>query len=331
MAPGALRCSRIRKDRLQPIQIVQISRLFMASRYASWIVLSCALAYLLGAIALAALLAYPIDQAFELKLSLARLVNRLALLLLVIGILPASKLARLSWAEIGFPARSATFWRQFALGFLIGIAILSLVIVTLVAMDVRSIVSGEFDRIDRILKHFGGALASAMGASLVEETLFRGVLFGALIKYANLRSALTITAFFYAALHFLGGRGDIEIAELSWTSGLELLPDAWFRAFNSANLDSFVALLVVSVFLCAVRIENPRGIAYCMGLHTAWVFLIKLTKRYTAIEPDSPWNFLVGTYDGVIGILVATWLGWITLVYLFLIHKRSLRNSPASE
>ncbi|MGH8476403.1 MAG: CPBP family glutamic-type intramembrane protease [Methylococcales bacterium] len=300
----------------------------MNSRYSPWIVCLLALAYLFGAVVAAALLAYPIHQWLDLNISFPRLVNRLGLGLLIIGIIPAFKTAGLTWADMGFPGRGSIFARQFSQGFLLGLAILGIVILTVIALGVRNLLPDEVERSERILKYLGGALATALGVSIVEESLFRGLLFGALTKYANARSALPITAFFYAELHFIGRRGEVAAEILHWTSGLELVPAALLQIFDPANLDSFLALFVVSLFLCAVRLETPLGIGYCIGLHTAWVFLLKLTKRYTALAPDSPWSFLVGTYDGVIGILVAFWLGLITIYYFYRIRKnQGLKHS----
>ncbi|MGH8499465.1 MAG: CPBP family intramembrane glutamic endopeptidase, partial [Methylococcales bacterium] len=212
----------------------------------------------------------------------------------------------------------------------LGTAILGIVAVALIALDVRTVLQSEIDQSERLIHNLSGAIVTGLIVSVLEESLFRGLLFGALMKYGNIRSALLITAFFYAGLHFIGGRGDIPAEELRWTSGLELVPAALLQISSPANLDSFLALFVVSLFLCAVLIETPRGIGYCIGLHAAWVFILKLTKRYTAAVPDSPWGFLVGHYDGVIGYLVLGWLGAITLVYCYRIRKKADYRKPAA-
>lgn len=290
---------------------------------------SLALFYLLGAILIAALLAYPVYNLIDLKLSFPRLVNRLGLGLLLVGILPVCKIAGLSAAEIGFPDNRSTLALQFCKGFLLGTAILGVVVIVLIALDVRTVSPSELSRSGRLGHNLIGALTTGLIVAILEETLFRGFLFGALIKYANIRSALWITAFYYAQLHFISGRGDVVPGELRWTSGLELVPAALLQSFNVANLDSFLALFVVSLFLSAVLIETPRGIGYCIGLHAAWVFILKLTKRYSEVVPDSPWSFLIGHYDGMIGYLVAFWLAAITLVYGYRIRKKLTCQKPA--
>ncbi|MGR9106839.1 MAG: CPBP family intramembrane glutamic endopeptidase [Gammaproteobacteria bacterium] len=291
-------------------------------RHPAWVSFSWALAYLAVAITVAALIAYPIHRGLDLPISFPRLVNRLGLGLLIIGIFPARKIIGLSLAEMGFPGSWRSFSVQFGKGFLIGTGILALAILVLIALDVRSVLQTEIDRSDRLFHNLFGAIRTGVIVSILEETLFRGLLFGALLKYGSPRTAFLITAFFYAGLHFIGGHGEIPADALHWTSGLELVPGALFQVFDPANFDSFLALFVVSLFLSLVLVESPRGIAYCMGLHAAWVFLLKLTKRYTEVVPDSPRAFLVGNYDGIIGYLVAGWLLAITLLYYRRIRKQ---------
>lgn len=294
----------------------------MNSKYTPWLLFSLALGYLLGAILIAALLAYPVTLLLDLKVSFPRLVNRLGLGLLIIGIFPVRRKIGLSALEMGFPCNGSTLMLQFSKGFLLGAVILGIVVLALIALDVRSVLQSQIDWPDRLVRHLAGAMGTGMIVSVLEESLFRGLLFGTVLKYGNIRSALLITAFFYAGLHFIGGRGEVAAEELRWTSGLELVPAALLQIFNLANLDSFLALFVVSLFLCTVLIETPRGIGYCIGLHAAWIFILKLTKRYTELVPGNPWSFLVGNYDGVIGYLVMIWLLVITLVYSYGIRKR---------
>lgn len=288
-----------------------------------------ALAYLLSAIAIAALLAYPVYQLIDLKVSFPRLVNRLGLGLLILGIFPLRKIIGLSAAEMGFPDDMRIFFKQLVHGFGIGLAILALVIFVLIALEVRTTTANPFDNANLFMRHLCGAFASGVLVALAEEPLFRGLLFGAATKYGKLLPAFFITAFFYAGLHFISGRGEVSVDQLHWLSGLELVPPALLRIFEPSNLDSFAALFVVSLFLTTVLSAKPRGIGYCIGLHASWVFLLKLTKRYTEVVPDSPWHFLVGSYDGIIGYLVALWLLLVTFAYQFRISRS--RNAPPAS
>jgi uncharacterized protein len=304
----------------------------MYTKHGPWTLFAMALCYLLIAIVIAALLAYPVYRLADLEISFPRLVNRLGLGLLILGIFPARKLLGLSVAEMGFPASWQALAMQFAKGFLLGAVILGLVVLVLLGLDIRNPLPGESAEFGRLPGRLAGALGTGLIVAVVEESLFRGLLFGAASKHGTIGSALFVTAFFYAGLHFIGGRGEVPAADLQWSTGLELIPPALLQIFAPANLDSFLALFAVSLFLSAVLIETPRGIGYCIGLHAAWVFILKLTKRYTEVVPDGPLSFLVGSYDGVIGYLVAAWLLAITVVYSYRIrNKRRYGSTAAGE
>lgn len=303
----------------------------MNRKYSPWNPFFIALVYLLTAIAIATLLAYPIYLLLDLNIKFPRLINRLTLGILIIGIYPVSKKIGLSAKEMGFAPRFPTLAVQFCKGFVLGTVILGIVVYVLIMLDVRTILQSEIDRPDRLVRNLVGATATGFIVSILEETLFRGLLFGACLKYGNIRSAFLITAFFYAGLHFIGGRGEIPTEELHWTTGFQLVPDALLQIFNLINIDSFLALFSVSLFLSAVLIETPRGIGYCIGLHAAWVFVLKLTKRYTEVVPDNSWKFLVGSYDGVIGYLVCTWLLLLTIFYGLRIRKNFKRTEPVAK
>jgi hypothetical protein len=74
--------------------------------------------------------------------------------------------------------------------------------------------------------------------------------------------------------------------------------------FQWKHLSSMAALFMVGVFLALVR-EHTGHIAWGIGLHAGWVFVIQVTRRMTDGNPEAPAAFLVGTYDGIIGWLAA--------------------------
>jgi membrane protease YdiL (CAAX protease family) len=80
------------------------------------------------------------------------------------------------------------------------------------------------------------------------------------------------------------------------------------------HLDSFVALVMVGVFLALVR-ERTGHIGWGIGLHAGWVFVIQVTRRVTEEDPQAPLAFLTGDYDGVIGWLGAAWISLLAVLY----------------
>ncbi len=290
------------------------------------------LIYLLTAIGVAALAAYPISQWLSADFGLARIINRITLGLLVLGILPMRRWLDLSAFEMGFTMRMTTFAVQLTKGFALGLIILGIVITTLIALKVRIVLPALIDLPGKLSHELYASLRTGIIVAFLEETLFRGLLFGALLKYGSIRSAVLITAVFYASLHFIHGRGVSVPEKIEWTSGISMIPDALSELFNVTNFDSFLALFFVSVFLTSVRLGTTAGIGYCIGLHAGWVFILRLTKTFTAVSPNTEWGFLIGQYDGVIGYLVAGWLlAWSALFFLFLRPKGNLETPGVKQ
>lgn len=285
------------------------------------------LIYLLAAICIAALIAYPIAQLLDADFGLARIINRITLGLLVLGILPTRGWLGLRAFEMGFTTHTASFAAQLAKGFALGLVILGIIVMTLIALKVRTVLPALIDLPGKLSHELFASLRTGIIVAFLEETLFRGLLFGALLKYGSIRSAMLITAVFYASLHFIHGRSVVVPEKIEWTSGLSMVPDALFELFNVTNFDSFLALFFVSIFLSCVRLGTTAGIGYCIGLHTSWVFILRLTKTFTEVSADSDWGFLIGQYDGVTGYLVAGWL--FTCSALFSLFSRPRENSEA--
>ncbi len=213
----------------------------------------------------------------------------------------------ISFEEMGFSLQLARFSRQLLAGFLIGLVILGIAIITLMYLKVRTVVPAVINLPGKLSHELLASLRTGLIVGFLEESLFRGLLFGALLKYGSTASALMITGIFYASLHFIHGRHLATSTQLDWTSGVSMVPDALIELFNTTHFDSFLALFFVSIFLSCVRLHNPIGLGYCIGLHASWVFLLRLTKSFTEPTPSEDWGFLVGTYDGIIGYLTGTW------------------------
>jgi membrane protease YdiL (CAAX protease family) len=131
-------------------------------------------------------------------------------------------------------------------------------------------------------------------------------------RESGFAAAVAGTALFYSAIHFLA-RARLGHDDIGWGSGFELMAVALSRFAQPASIaDSFVTLVLVGVLLALVR-HRTGGIAAGIGLHMGWVCVIKATHWSTAPAADSRWSFLVGSFDGYTGWLVA---GWAALMLL---------------
>ncbi len=273
--------------------------------------------YFLMATFLGVLLAYLLTQVLGGVVPYHKLVNKCTLLVLLLGIYPVMKHLRWQAADLGFAADRALFFGQLMRGFGLGVAIMSVMIFALLVLDIRVVDEEEIVSLSNILVVAAKALLVGLLVGMLEEVLFRGVLFGSLRRSTGVIYAGMVSALFYAALHFLKPGVVIPVAEVSWWSGFQLIMPAFAALFRIEVLDSFLALFCVGIFLACVRGLIADSLGYCMGLHAGWVFVIKVSKSLTDAHPQSDWSFLVGNYNGIIGYGVAIWLLVLTSLMIY--------------
>lgn len=272
--------------------------------------------YFLAAAFIAAFIAYPLFELAESDVyQFERWVTRSALLLLVLSIFPTLKFFNLSLKSIGHNQTLKSFGRKFVSSFLVGLCILAVVIGTILLLDIRHFDSNESITGKLLLSSFFAGLLVA----LIEETLFRGLFFSLSKTWHGVLTAVIVSSFFYSLLHFIKPIEHIDKNALNWLSGTQVILNA-FSAVALMNITDFLALFAVGVLLALVRYRT-NSLAFCIGLHASWVFLIKVTKDITNANASSDWSFLVGQYDGIVGLLCFVWLALVIGAYVLFISK----------
>ena len=149
------------------------------------------------------------------------------------------------------------------------------------------------------------ALAAGLIIALIEETLFRGAMLTAIQRQSSNFFAVISTSCLYAFVHFLQPETSLVPNTLNWSSGFIVLKNAFLPLFQPTKLvDSFIALFLAGILLALIKIRTNK-LSICIGIHTGWVFTIKLFKRVTDTNINSEYAFLTGSYDKVIGYLAA--------------------------
>ena len=284
------------------------------------------LAAIAGAVLLAALLAYPAyallhplqpDWRFD------RIAARIwALLMLAAVAFLARRLRLTSAADWGYGAPRPRWLAQFGFGLAAGLVSMLPVTLTMLALDVRPL------RPDLTVGVLAGALLAGLGSGLavgfLEETLFRGLMQGAVLR--ELRRplpAILAVAVVYSALHFLA-RANIPHAQVHWDSGLVLLASIFGQFAAPAGIvDSFLALCAVGLLLGLVTWWTG-SIALAVGLHAGWVWMMRTTVGVTSGNAAAPFAWLVSRSDGYTGWLVLVWTLLVTL--LIVAMRRRLRS-----
>ena len=269
---------------------------------------------LLAASTLACFLGYFIFQGLDGQYPLAKIITKSTQVLLVLSIFPAMAYLKISHPELGF-ATKKIFLKQIILGFGIGFMTLMPVFIVQYALGINIIDVTQQWNLEVIATKMLISLCLAMLISLVEEPIFRGILFVGLKKQLPTIAVILLSSIYYAALHFLNSKAEVPIQQLNILSGFSLLGEAFSNLINPQILSAFAALMMVGVFLGTLRSQVKESLGLCIGCHTCWVWQIKMSKSLFNTDFSSDYIYLVSSYDGVVGPLVAGWLGLALIGY----------------
>ncbi len=289
------------------------------------------LGYLAGVFALGAALAYPVYGLLDFWWNDAppfhKVVHRtlkLSALMLLWPLMHGMGLfSRRQW---GYGTTSGSFATGVSLGMLFGIGSLGFVVIGLVLLDVRVLTSLPEMTPTAFVVVLGKALAAGLVIGLIEETWFRGALFSVVSRDSHLLRAVWVTAVLFAAVHFIRADAVIVPLDPTWSDGFVVIANSFYLFADTAFIDSFLAL-VAAGFLLGLMRQHKGHIAYCIGVHAGWVVVIKTAQKVSEVNKDSPFAFLVGSYDGVIGYLACVVFGLLSVAYYELAVKRTTAGS----
>jgi membrane protease YdiL (CAAX protease family) len=270
--------------------------------------------YLLACLVLGALLTYPLMQTGWVEHAPHRVMGRLTQVFILLGLWPFLRAMGLASREaLGWDASRPVFLRAVGRGWLAGLAILLALTLMLLALEVRTPDIDGGDWLRGLAEKALQALIGGLLIGLLEETFFRGALYGA-IRRRGLAPAVFWSAFLYALLHFMKPGTLPDGVPFDWAGTEQMFVQTFTGVFQWRHVDSMVALLLVGVFLGLVR-ERTGHIGWCIGLHAGWVFVIQVTRHLTDGSDASTYSWLAGDYDGTIGWLAAAWIGFLALGY----------------
>ncbi len=266
--------------------------------------------YLVVCLALAAALSVPLMQTGWLDYPPERVLGRLAQVLALLGVWPFLKAMGLADRRaLGYGVSRSRFLAGLILGWVLGVLILLALALALFELQIRVPDPGSLSW-SFVAQKVLQALIGGLLIGVLEETFFRGALFGAIRRRDGVLPALVWSALLYAVLHVMKP-GALPPGTSFDVSGVQAMVAAVFLdVFQWRNLDTLAALFAVGMFLGLVR-ERTGHIGWCIGLHAGWVLVIQATRAVTDGNPDSPLAFLVGDYDGTIGWLAMVWIGFL--------------------
>lgn len=219
------------------------------------------LVYALAVILLGSLLApsaFSIIHAHWPLIPFRRVFDRVLLIVALAGLVPMLRAAGVhSMAELGY-GRSPSWGWQVLGGFAVGIFSLGLCAVLL-----RQFTDWK--------TNYVGNLLSAVVVGVIEETFFRGGIFGAFRRNCSLGLAVVVSSGIYAVLHFCK---PIEPVTVTWLTGFTHLGMIWQNFGTQVNWFGLVTLVLVGAVL-ALAFEWTKALYFSIGLHAGWVFMLK--------------------------------------------------------
>jgi len=236
-----------------------------------------------------------------------RYFNRAVLVCAIVFIWPFTRWVRLERALL--PA-----WRPFNAGLKQGVVSFVLAAGLLLALGFTFLQIGAYQlRPDPRWWKLGEPITAALGAGIVEEFFFRGLLLGLLLRTMTETKALLALTFVFALIHFLKPPEGWQISDaaVTWSSGFLVLQQI---ALGFGDVDfllaEFATLFAVGWVLAKIRLQTGALWAG-IGLHGGWVFGLKYFSALTTYSGSwLPW---IGTNlkVGLMPLCTVLFTGWL--------------------
>jgi len=165
---------------------------------------------------------------------------------------------------------------------------------------------------------FAKIVSTSVAVPILEETFFRGLILGILLRSGRKFISIFVTSAFYSIVHFLKAPEQTSTI-VTWTSGFNSIAHS-FSQFADPILvtASFTTLFLIGWILADARMRT-LSLWLPIGLHSGWIFANGAFNRIAETKIVMlPWlgrNLLVGIVPLAIGGL--TWLimrGWLKYV-----------------
>jgi membrane protease YdiL (CAAX protease family) len=171
-------------------------------------------------------------------------------------------------------------------------------------------------------KLFSKALIPALGAGVMEELIFRGLILGLWLRATSPRMAWIGSSVMFSFVHFLSPPDGMEIADPgAWHAGFEILASTLGHFASPAFfVTEFATLTLLGLILGWCRLRT-FSLWLPIGLHAGLVFALKTFSMMRDLDPVSPLNpWLIGG-DLKSGILPLFILGICFVICAGIVRK----------
>ena len=167
---------------------------------------------------------------------------------------------------------------------------------------------------------FWQVVLAAMSVPFIEETFFRGIVLGLLLRTGRKFLPIIAVSALFALVHFLKG-ADRAATIVTWTSGFQSIAQA-FAGFGDLIMvaSAFATLFLIGCILANARVLT-NSLWLSIGLHAGWIFASGtfswLARPQVVAFPWMGKNLLVGIVP--LCLVAVTWI----LMWLWLKHDRA--------
>jgi uncharacterized protein len=237
--------------------------------------------------------------------------HRAILVALLLLLFPLLRWARVRhWRDLELePNRH--WWRDVAVGFLLAVVPLLCCGALLLAAHLFS-----FRHVINWLA-LTKVTATALAVPLIEESFFRGLVLGILLRSGSNYVAMLVTSALFSLVHFLKAP-ERTSTTVTWSSGFASIAHSLSNFTDPLLLAAaFTTLFLIGYIMADARVTT-RSLWLPIGLHCGWIFGSGLFNRIARREVLAlPWlgkNLLVGivplTVAGLTWLLMRRWLGY---------------------
>ena len=161
-------------------------------------------------------------------------------------------------------------------------------------------------------------VAATAFVPIIEETFFRGLILGVLLKTGRRWMSIFVTSALYSIVHFLKAPEQTSVT-VTWMSGFKSIANALVQFADPLLVAAgFTTLLLIGWILAEARLQT-RSLWLPIGLHAGWIFAAggfnKIVRHDLILLPWLGKNLLIGIIPLAVACL--TWLlmrGWLKYV-----------------
>ncbi len=165
---------------------------------------------------------------------------------------------------------------------------------------------------ERLARIAAGALATALVVGILEEAIFRGMVFRMFYTAVRSSAAVVLSALVFAAVHFKGVSLDADF-EVRWWSGFAVAWQSFLAVYYTFEFFPFVNLFLAGAALNLLFLRTG-GLMACVGLHAGWVVVRQTWAGNVSLESGAGafWLGGRGVVDGVVPVFILCLLiGWL--------------------